>query len=214
MANETLVRDLTPDMFAITDLGQYFCVNNAQTGIATAAAVTAFSATNPFVNIFNSDAIGGKKLYLDFSTLINTNIGTGGADVQVAVTIDATDRYTSGGTVLTTSIVNPYMDGSNVSVAKVRAGNLTVAAATAAVRSIVGRRYMKNAIPVVGDEHTIKFGGVDAPNFIGLASLMTKTLINVPKVIIGPQESAFIYLWSTSQSGATSWAPELGWIER
>lgn len=213
MASETLVRELSPDMMAAAEAGYYYGCNNAQSGLATAAAPTSFSATNPFVVIFNKAAPGGLKIELDYLTLIATAAGTAGANVQVAVAVDAGNRYTSGGSELTANIFNPYFDASNTSVARVFAGNITASAAGSTVRNVVGNRFLKGAIPVAGDEYTLKFGGVDSPSFIGISTIM-KSLINVPKVIIGPQESALVYIWLASQSAASSYIPELGWLER
>lgn len=207
---------LFPDMHNAVDEGNYFVANNDQTGLANAAAPVAFSATNPFIAIYNRDTgPTGKSIYLDFLTLVNTVIGTAGADIQFALTLDnGLDRYTSGGTDLTAlHIFNPNGNSGQASIAKVRAGNITAAAATAAVRTIVGRRYLKGAIPVVGDEYTIKFGGVDAPSFIGVSTI-AKVLVNVPKIVIPPAGSLLLHLWLTSQSAASSYAVEMGWIER
>lgn len=213
MANETLVRDITPDMFGIADLGQYFTVNNAQTGIATAAAPTAFSATNPFLAVVNKDVPGGKNVYLDFLTLIATAAGSAGTALQAAVTLDNIQRYTSGGTDVTANIANTNGNSGTKSIAQVVAGNITAAAASGVVRTIAGNRWLKGAIPVVGDEYTIKFGGVDSPSFVGISTII-KTLINVPKIVIPPGWTALVHLWLPSQSGASSYTPELGWVER
>lgn len=213
MAGETLVRDITPDMFGIADLGQYFAANNAQTGIATAAAPTAFSATNPFIAVVNKDSANGKNIYLDFVTLVATAAGTAGASLQVAVSLDNTNRYTSGGTDITTNIVNTNGNSGTKSIAQVVAGNITAAAATGNVRNVVGNRFLKGAIPVAGDEYTIKFGGVDAPATVQISTI-SKVVINVPKIVIPPGWTALVHIWLPSQSAASSYAPELGWVER
>lgn len=210
----TPVLQLAPDFMGQVSEGTYFTVNNAQTGIATAAAPTTFSDTNPFVAIRNNATPGGPSMYLDYLALVNTAIGTAAANVQLAVQIDPlVDRYTSGGTVLTSLIVNPNANFSNTSNALVRAGNITASAKTSAARMVVGNRFLKAAIPVVGDTYIVKFGAVDSPTFIG-ASAVVFTLQNVPKVVIPPQASCLIHLWFTSQSGASSYAPEMGWVER
>lgn len=210
------VSNVYPDMAAAAEEGAYFTVNNAQTGIATAATPVSFSATNPFLIVYNRETASNpaaKRIILDYAMLLPTAAGTAGANVQFAVTLDSGNRYSSGGTELTTLIVNPNGDASGTSVAKVYAGNLTATAASALVRTVVGQRYMKGAIPVIGDTYTIKFGGVDAPSFIGISTILT-SVNNVPKVVIPPGWSAIVHLWLTSQSAASSYAPELGWVER
>ena len=205
------VRNVSPDHLAIADNGSYFLCNNAQTGLATAATPTAFSATNPFVLIYNKDS--AKSIYLDFVTLIATAPGTAGASVQAAVSVDlAANRYSSGGTELTPNIANPNGNATGTSIARVWGGNITATAATSQARNLVGNRFLKGAIPVAGDEYTVKFGGVDAPNWLGISTII-KTVINVPKVIIPPGGSGLVYIWLPSQSAASSYIPELGWVE-
>jgi len=205
-----------PDMAVMALEGSYFTVNNAQTGIATAATPTAFSATNPFLVIYNTENPANalaKDIILDYVSLLATAAGTAGASVQIAVTLDQGNRYTSGGTDLTSLVVNPNPRFTNKSAAKVYAGNLTASAATTAVRAVVGNRYCKGAIPVAGDNYLMKFGGIDAPSFIGISTILM-SLNNLPKVIIPPNWSAVVHLWLPSQSAASSYAPELGWVER
>lgn len=208
---EAYILSLIPDLNALADEGCYFTANNGQTGIATAATPTAFSATNPFLLIFNNDATGGKRIYLDSVTLTATAAGTAGASVQCAVTIDSTNRYTSGGSALTP--VNVNMDDATATIAVVHAGNITAAAASGSVRTVAGQRYLKGAIPVAGDEYSLKFGSATTEANITISTIM-KTGIKLPPVIIGPQQSALVHLWLPSQSAASSYAPELSWWER
>lgn len=194
--------------------GSYFCVSNAQTGIATAAAPTAFSDTNPFIAIYNKDAAGGKSIYIDFCTLVATAAGTAGTSLQVATQIDINvDRYTSGGTDMTANIVNVNGGASGASIAKVRAGNITASAKTSQARQITGNRWLSGAIPVIGDTYVMKFGATDSIANMSI-STVKKVVENFPKIVIPPQGSALIHLWLPSQSAASSYIPELGWIER
>lgn len=203
------------DFHGMVDEGGYFTTNTTQTGVATAAAPTAFSATNPLVTYFNKAAAGGPSMYLDFCTLIATAAGTAGTSVQFAVTVDFNgDRYTSGGTDITTSICNPNGNSGNSSNAKVRVGNITAAAATSLVRTPVGNRWLKTAIPAAGDSMTIKFGGVESITSSGPTAAVAFTTVNVPKIVIPPQGSALIHLWLPSQSAASSYLVETGWVER
>lgn len=215
--DETFILNPVPDFGISAEEGSLFCVNNGQTGIATAAAPVAFSATNPFFYIYNTDvasaAGGGKRILMDFLALINTAVGTAGANVQFAIVLDRGPRGISGGTNLTSLIKNVNPNIANASIALVYAGNLTVNAATANARTIVGNRYMKGAIPVIGDTYMVKFGGVDAPSMIG-ASAMVFSQNNVPKIIVPADWTATLHLWLASQSAASSYIPEAAWQER
>jgi len=84
---------------------------------------------------------------------------------------------------------------------------------TAAVRMLVGQRLLLPAIPVANDTAILKFGGVDAPLILE-KQVNTFSLQQVPKVVILPQGSCLIHIWLPSQSGAASFIPEMGWIER
>jgi hypothetical protein len=206
---ESYALSLVPSKHLLADEGSYFTVNNGQAGIATAAAPTAFSATNPFLLIYNRDtAPNGRRIYLDFALLLATAAGTAGTSVQCAVTSDAGNRFVSGGSALTPAIVNGNQDAGATSVAQIFAGNITAAA-----RTISGNRLLKGAIPVAGDQYVLNFGGVDAPHFLASATV-TFSVNNLVPLIIGPNQSALIHLWLPAQTAAASFAPELGWWER
>lgn len=200
----------------LADEGSYFTVNNAQTGLATAAAPTAFSATNPFILVYNTCGPTddfAMRAYLDYLTLVCTAIGTAAASVQFAITLDRGNRYSSGGTELTSQIRAPSQVTSLASTMRIYGGNITATAATANARTVVGNRYMKGAIPVVGDTYTTRFGTTDNPDMIGVSTIVF-TMNNVPPILLGPDESALIHLWFPSQSAASSYVPEFSWWER
>lgn len=201
----------------LADEGSYFTCNNGQSGLATAAAPTSFSATNPFILIANVDSpsnSAARRIYLDFARLVATAAGTAGASVQAAVTIDTGNRYTSGGSDLTANIVSPNMDSPlRSSIAKVYGGNITAAAASSSARTVAGQVALKGAIPVVGDNYILSFGAVETMMMIASATLVW-SLQPICPVIIGPNQSALIHIWLPSQSGASSYIPELNWWER
>jgi hypothetical protein len=171
MANETLVRNLTNDAYGFVDLAQYYTACSVRTGIANNATVTAFSATNPWITIFNTEAVGGKSIFLDYVTMSATAAGTAGASLQCAVTLDAGNRYTSGGTALSRRIRQlrrlEYLDRDHQG-----AGDLTATRRRPRSATSSAMRYLKGAIPVIGDEYTLKFGGVDAPTFFGISTII------------------------------------------
>ena len=82
------------------------------------------------------------------------------------------------------------------------------------MRNVVGNRFLKGALPAAGDTYILKFGGVDAPLLTGSAGSLYTMVQNVPKVIVGPNESALVYLWLPAQSAASSYLPEMAWVER
>lgn len=199
----------------LVDEGSYFACNNGQTGLATAAAPTAFSATNPFLIIFNgSDASDdfAQRIYLDYVMLLATAAGTGGTSLQFAVTLDPGNRYVSGGSEITT---NSKTTGptSTASLARVYAGNLTASAASASVKTLIGNRWMKGAIPVAGDQYTARFGSPDVTDSLTVSTI-AQSVNSLPPMVIGPNQSLLVHVWLPAQSAASSFAPELGWWER
>lgn len=200
----------------LSDEGSYFSVNNAQTGIATAAAPTAFSATNPFLLLYNTSAPSDDfaiRVYPDALMLLATAAGTAGASVQFAITLDRGNRYTSGGTDLTPNIRGVAQTASRTSVLRAYAGNITASAATSNARTIVGNRYMKGAIPVAGDQYSVRFGNTDTPDMLSISTILFSQN-NVQPIILGADESMLVHLWLPSQSAASSYAPEFSWWER
>lgn len=193
------------------DEGSYFTVNNAQTGLATAATPTVFSPTNPFFILYNSDAV--KNLFIDYLALVATAAGTAGTSVQAALVLDTGNRYASGGTVLSGNILNPNGNIGAGSIAKAYGGNLTASAASAQARTVVGQRALKGAIPVAGDNYIIKPGSDDHPMLISTATL-TWSVQPVCPIIVGPNQSLLLHIWLPAQSAASSYIPEAGWAER
>lgn len=210
---------VSPDILTkhvTADEGTYFVTNNAQTGLATAAAPTAFSATNPFLLIYNTSAPADEfapRIYLDYLMLLATAAGTGGTNVQFAITIDRANRYSSGGTDITSNIKGVNQSTSRASGARVYAGNITATAATANARTIVGNRFMKGAVPVAGDQYVVRCGAPDLADMLSISTILFSNN-NVPPVVCGPDESLLVHLWLTAQSAASSYAPELGYWEK
>ena len=213
---------------SIADEGSYFVVNNAQSGITTGTS-SAFSATAPFFIISNSDSFGNsnqKRIYLDYLNLVTTTAGSaasGLVNIQMAIVIDNTLRFSSGGTVLTNNVVNPNMDAPAAkSVALVYAGALTATAASAAARTVVGMRILRPTVSgtvtdVVGETKNINFGGVEGSQN-GSITVANANIIPVPAppIIIGPGQSALVYIWFNNGATvvAAAYAVEAGWWER
>src|SRR5438094_9400566 len=124
---------------AVVDSGSYFTANNGATGVATAAAPTAYSDTAPFCVITNTTAsgTGSKSIYLDWLRFYETVAGTAGVAMLLKAQLDTT--VASGGTLLTAKSANSN-DGS-ASVAAIRLLPTGIAA-TGAVRVIVGNHFV------------------------------------------------------------------------
>lgn len=198
----------------LADEGSLYLANNAQTGIATAAAPTAFSAVNPFLVIYNGNAPNddfATRTYLDYLMLLVTAPGTAGASVQFAIVKDRGNRYVSGGTELFPKPV--FQAAGRATANRVFAGNLVASAPSSNAITLIGNRYMKGAIPVIGDQYTIRFGTTDVMDILSISTILFSSN-HVPALILGPDESMLVYLWLPTQSAASSFAPEVSFWER
>lgn len=208
----------------LADEGAYFVANNAQTGIAMTTTL-AFSATAPYVVIDNSAAAGGKKIYLDYLALTTTAAGSAASGltlIQASVYVDTILRYSANGTSLVAKTYSPNAALSPTAVASVYCGAITAAAAGSGVRPISGLRTVRPTVSatvadVVGETKYFTFGG-SAQTHGGPITVASPNVIpiSMPPIIIGPQQSALIYLYYAAGGTpvAASYAPEVGWYER
>lgn len=207
----------------LADEGSYFLVNNAQTAIVPTYG-TSFSATAPFIVVYNGNGVGtGKNVAIDYAALVAIVAGaqtTTAGYTALAAVVDAGNRYTSGGTNLTANIVNANPAISTQSGVNVYCGAITASAATAAARTLVGVRNLRpsvstTVINVVGDMNLLNFGSVEGAVgsiTIANANVMPQAL---PPVVLPPNYSALLYLWYPVMSApsAATYAPEIGfWV--
>jgi hypothetical protein len=213
----------------LADEGAYFTASNAQTAI-TGPAAAGFVATTPALVIYNGASSSGPRIYLDYLYLLNGGTAfsnsTSNTGMFWALLVDAGNRFSSGGTGLTPK--NPNMDSGNSSIAAINFGAPTATAASGAVRSIVGQRLFREPVSATAltlanmDDWMFNFGGVEgggitSPGSSGvLQANISHKVLNCPPVVIGPGQSALLYIWQISNSGPTAGnlIPELGWWER
>ena len=192
--------------------GSYFVTTNATPGSAIAYAVTAaFSDTvGAFLHLFNvaKSSAGAKRICLDYIKLIVGVVPASATAAHFAIKTDVVNRYASGATAspVPTQCHTDLLGGSQI--AQVRAGALTLAAASN--QSVVmARGALKNAIPVVGDEYVINFGSVDGGGSISGGQS------RVPPIILGAGASMALYLWfPANATTAGQFEFEIGHWER
>lgn len=202
----------------LADEGSYYTANNAQTGIASAYN-TAFTATAPFITIYNSNAI--LRGYIDYVALVAIAAGactTAAGYIAAAIVVDNGNRYSSGGTQLTFNNAN-MLSGSSSGLTAF-CGAVTATAATGAARTLVGVRNLRpnvstTVINVVGDMNLLNFGSVEGATgsiTVANANIMPQAF---PPLVIPPLMSALIYLTYPVMSApsAATFAPEIGaWV--
>ena len=191
------------------------------TGITgTAATGTSYTATQALLVLYNSEnqptGMSGRRVILDFITLICTAAGTASTSCHLAHQVDNGNRYSSGGSALTP--VNPNMDiGSAGAVGKLYAGVVTATASTSAVRFIHRNIAKIAAAPawLVGDSLTIKFGTQENGGASSVSATVAANMtIYAPPIILGPNQSYVLNEWSPARSAAQSFEFIVGWIER
>lgn len=211
---EVMVVPITLGTYGIADEGSYFKATNPTPGTGIAAAITAaYSATAAYINVRNTDAAGGKRMYFDYLTLLNTVVPATSTSVQLVVTIDnpGTARYASGGSLI--AGVNANMDDTTASVANIHAGAVVLNAASGSAR-MISRGVLKGAIPVVNDTLMIQFG--NAGNIGGaLTGGPIGVTDDVGPVVVGPQQDLNVHIYYPGNATtAGQWEFEFGWWER
>ena len=206
----------------LSDEGSYFVANNAQTAIVP-SYLTAYTATSPFITIFNNNTNPAYRVYLDYINLVAAVAGTfasGGVQTAAAVVIDQGNRFTSGGTPLTPQSTNMALAASTPNVV-VNCGAIVATAASGSVRTIVGQRNIRPAnsatvIGNIGDQLQLNFGSVEG-NVNGSMVVTNPSFVpqSVPPIVIGPQQTALVYIWypGATTPAAATYLPEIGfWV--
>jgi hypothetical protein len=189
---------------AVADEGSYWVQHNVPgTPIVDTAALTAFAATTPTMVLFNSNPVGGKSIYPTRFKCQVSAAGTNGTNWLNQWLVDTGNRYTSGGTQLTAA--NPNL-GVNVGAtgAVAHFGAITAPAANAS--RIVAASEMRTVIKVIGDEYTFEFGSSN-PSSVGMpteGTLQLHRTMQLPPVVLAPQQSLLWYEYAGSQSVAAS----------
>lgn len=194
--------------------GSYFKAINSTFNTAVAmsiAAATAFSETQGSITIRNSNASGGKDIYLDYIKVVIAAAGTGNTNLVFALQIDNTVRYSSGGTALTINNCNSSI--ANTTGAVVHAGALTLASAGGSARKLTpGGITVKAAAPAANDIMIFNFGKVDT---VAVAPGVAIVVPCGPVMLPGGANHTFVmHFYGASQSAAPTAFFEIGFIER
>lgn len=221
---EQVIIPLTLSKYPLCDEGSYFKATNATIGTGIIHALTSsFSSTAAVFCLRNTDAEGAKRIYLDYVRLITgaTAIAmTAATSIEMAITLDNTNRHSSGGTAITP--VNANMDSSTATIAALNFGAEVLTAASGSARTVARQAFARRAAPamVTGDQFLWDFGVVGAQTLAVAGSATPATAPTsfgavVSPCIIGGGDSLNFHLWYPS--GATT-APtyefEIGWWER
>jgi hypothetical protein len=157
----------------------------------------------------------GPSIYLDWIRAYETVAGTGGVSCFLKAQLDNT--VATGGTVLTG--VSPNSTAAQASVAAVRV-QPTGIAASGNVRVVIGNQMVvqTQTTPIaVNTEFILFMGSADLGSFsehgVAVVALSARSAFSWPPIVIGPGYSLSIQMLIVTQSAASTWAWELGWIE-
>ena len=185
------------------------------TGIVSGAAVTTFNELAPYLCLVNT---GNLNIYPLYMRLHTTVVGVGNTVAAWTLTLDPTNRYSSGGTALT--INNTNMNSANKSGAEIYVGAVTATAASG-TRRIIGHQTTQFALEIVHDTIFFNFGGADQTdpaylidNASGSATDLSHKTITFAPFVVGPGHSFVAVRWGASQSTGVTYEVEFTWIER
>jgi len=211
------------------DQAAYFLAQNPTPGTGFAQNIqTSYSATKPFITIFNSAAAlvsgsgpgnqvgNARAIYLDYIRLICSAAGSTTTSGHVVAAIDNGNRYSSG-TASTPTPVNLYIGGP-ASKATIQVGPITATAATSAA-ILLGRSVLRVAAApawIVFDEVILHFSD-EGTNEAQSVTATTASRIDVwmPPVVIYPQQTFLLAPYNVANATtAPSFEYEIGYWER
>lgn len=193
------------------------------TGVALSIATT-FVDTTPALVLSNGEPVGGKTYLPLYIRARVTAAGSSSTSAEISAEVDNTNRYTSGGTALT-STINSVNASASVPVtnATLVVGAITAAAAGAR-RRFVGSSVVKIAASplwIVQDVVLVTFGGAAAlqNQAIVVASDAAAPAVTatVPFAACAvPPQGSFVLNWANIANATTapSVEVEMAWIER
>jgi len=211
--------NLVPTKHSLAEEGSYFVANNGQATTVTGNNNATFSNTTGVVSFYNADPPGGRRISLDYITLVVRNITPNGTLLKFMAAVDGIQRYSTGGSVdLAPLVVSPNMarvDRSAI-IRRLVCGPHTLKAPSPAERIISAARLFDTANLTDGGTVTFQFGGADTPFSTNVYTGGTTifAVINMPPAIIGPGQSFVLYQWLNSGALNCVFQPEIGWWER
>lgn len=198
--------------------GTYYKATNATPGTGIAMGIqTAFSDTANVLLLMRS-ASATVKVIPHYVRLINTVAGATTTSSRLVVAVDTANRYSSGGTDLTTEIVGGNTGAGPASVVDVLRFGAITASAVSARRRLINAQLKTQAAPcwVVGDEVKILFGSDDGDQGLLSGAAAARYIVNCgPVVLEGANHCLLFHMWNPANATtAPSWEIEMGWFER
>ena len=205
----------------------FYTVNNGTigTGIAINADPQTIAATEGCIVLINKEARGSANgntmIVPEYIKIHQTVLGTGSDGLMFEIKTDSKDRWTSGGTSLTTLAVVQYVDTNSgftrpTTAAEIHVGDLTLNAESSAF--VVGRPIMRTTIGATGfagDVYIVNFGNdksqVNSPETtVAVAQKIVDTCV---APVLGPGCSMVVHPIMIGATAAAEWEIEIAWQE-
>jgi hypothetical protein len=210
---------MSPDL-CMADEGSYFVAASAAAGVANTASTDTLAKTqlNPNLVIQNtwpqSGVVNAMNIYLRYIKVTVVAVPGGPpASWNYGMFLDnLTNKLTTAATVLTS--YNTNSASGVASKAYISVGANTCVTGGPSYR-VVGQNQFCGAIPVVLDQWIFCFGQPEGSGtMIGTTTLVSQRTVAMPPVVIAPGWFFTMGTWATSYSTATTYAWEIGYVER
>jgi hypothetical protein len=200
----------------LAEAGAFFKACNPTLGTGIAMGIqTAFSDTANVLFVMRNGSTTKKVIPL-YLRLICTAAGSTTTSSRLAIVLDTANRYASGGTDLSASVVNANSGLAPTTAVDVLRYSCTAAAASAK-RQVANMQLKTATAPcwVVGDEVIVTFGSdFDMGALSGTAASVFKRNA-APIVLEGQNHCMLVHMWNPANATtAPSWEFELGWVEK
>lgn len=178
------------------------------TGIISNAGTTAV-ATTPSLILYNG---GTLNVYLMYLRLSSTVVGGGAATKNFTFYLDQGNRYTSGGTALTSR--NTNMSASGTSLLAGYTGAITAAAATANQRTICNDWFRVALADVVGDVYEWQYGSSAGGSSSSQVATVSTFIRATAPIVIQPNNCYLMNIWSSTFTQGITWEVQIGYAEK
>jgi hypothetical protein len=206
--------------YSMLDQGAYYVAHNATNDAATTLAHTAAikladndaTMTKPFL-FMRMNPSSGLRAYLDYIEIDVITAATSAQASNWAAQIDTgASRVTTAGTAFTT--VNSNMQSGNSPDLAVQGGVIVVGAETASCRNL-GFGLLRAGIDIAGDRFMFRFGDEPSSGENVVSAAASRHLVNMPPVILGPQDSFLLGLYDSTDNAANAgiYKVRMGWWE-
>lgn len=210
---EQVVQPFGSPLYPVADEGSYFIATNPTVGTAIVgiAAADGYDDAEALIYIENTEAAGGKRVYLDFIELTATAAGTNGTNFGYAMDVATAATYASGATAITP--VNASRD--NTATAPVTMYFGAVVTTTGTTEKVMSAGRLRTVIKVIGDQYLFTFAGGRLPMASTIMEGTAQASIHrsCPPVVIPPKHAFCFREISASQTVGAQYLFNIGfWV--